>query len=83
MSNGHSTCSLFELFLGFLTGVVWLLLATTLGVLTSLFTFLNLGIVGTVLHFIIAILGFLAVLLFGICIFKRAWGCCCGKKSGC
>jgi hypothetical protein len=75
MGSGYSSCSLFEIFLGFLTGVAWLLLAK-LGIVSGFFTMLSLGYIGTILNLVIAIVGFLAFLLFGICIFKKVWRCC-------
>lgn len=73
MSNGHSSCGIFGIFLGFLTGVIWLLL---LGVITDLLAVFNLGIVAIVLIFLIKLIGFLAFLIFGLCIFKKVWHCC-------
>ncbi len=80
MSNGQPTCSSLGLFLGFLTGVIWFLLAV-LGVIPTFLGLLGLvgGIVGAI-RLIIAIIGFLAFVLLGFCIFKRAWRC---FKKGC
>ncbi|MET1032362.1 hypothetical protein [Domibacillus tundrae] len=75
MNNGHSSYSIFEIFLGFLTGVVWLLLPTS-GIISDFVVLLDIGSIGTILNIIIAIVGFLAFLLFGICIFKRMWRYC-------
>ena len=82
MSNGFPNGSIWEMFLGFSAGVVWLLLAV-LGVLPDLFGLLELGGIGRILNLLIGILGFLAFLLFGACIFKRAWRCCFRRKGGC
>ena len=46
MSNGHSSCSIWGVFLGFLTGVIWLLLAV-LGIISTFFGYLGLGALGT------------------------------------
>ena len=76
MSSGHSLCSVFDLFLGFLTGVVLFLLGT-FGVIG---TFLNpLGVVGSYLTIFISILAFLAFLIFGLYLFKRVWKCYLGR----
>ncbi|OCA92857.1 ABC transporter [Pseudobacillus wudalianchiensis] len=82
MSNGLFAGGILHLFLGFLTGVIGLLLAV-LGVLTQLFTLLSLTGIGGTLTLLIAILCFLASLLFGGCLFLRVWCHCCGRKSGC
>nr|WP_050180574.1 hypothetical protein [Domibacillus robiginosus] len=77
----HDTCSIFEVFLGFLVGVVFLLL-TVLGtpsLITGFFVLIGLGGIGTIFNIIIAALGFLATFFFGLCIFKRVWRCCFGK----
>lgn len=73
MSNGHSSCGIFGIFLGFLTGVIWLLL---LGEITDLLAVFNLGIVATVLIFLIKLIGLLAFLIFGLYVFKKVWHCC-------
>lgn len=78
MSMKHAACSVFEIFLGFLVGVVFLLL-TVLGVVSDFFRLIDLGSIGYVFTIILAILSFLASLLFGLCIFKRVWHCCFGK----
>ncbi|MEH7505058.1 ABC transporter [Neobacillus drentensis] len=75
MSNGHSSCSIIGIFLGFLTGVIWLLLAL-LGVITDFCVLLGLGSLGNFLNILIALIGFLAFLLFGLCLFKKVWRCC-------
>lgn len=80
MSHGHFTSSIFEIFLGFLAGVVWLLLSV-LEIFSGFFGLLELGSIGPILNIIFAVLGFLAVFLFGICIFKRVWHCCFGRTS--
>lgn len=68
-----STRSISGVFVGFLTGVVWLLLAIT-GVITDFFVLIGLGgVLGNILTILIALIGFLAVLVFGFFIFKLAW----------
>lgn len=68
-----STRSIFGVFVGFLTGVIWLLLAN-MGVITDLFALLGLGgVLGNILTILIALIGFLAFLVFGFFIFKIAW----------
>jgi hypothetical protein len=67
----HSHCSIYGVFLGFLTGTIWLLLAV-LGVISDFFELLELGYLGHILNILIALIGFLAFLLFGLCIFKKA-----------
>ncbi|MEH7252658.1 ABC transporter [Neobacillus niacini] len=74
MSNCHSSCGILGLFLGFLTGVVWLLLSI-LHVNTGFFTLLGLGSLGTILNILIALIGFLVFIVFGLLIFKKAWRC--------
>ena len=74
MSNGHSSCGILGLFLGFLTGVVWLLLSI-LNVVTGFFTLINLGGLGAILNILIALIGFLVVIVFGLLIFKKVWRC--------
>lgn len=79
MSHGHGhchcSCGIFGIFLGFFTGVVWLLLVV-LEIIPKFFTLIHLGAFGAILNIIIAIIGFLACLVFGLCIFKKAWRCC-------
>jgi hypothetical protein len=80
MSNTPLNCSVLEIFLGILTGLIWLLLAV-LGVVGDLLALI--GIVGTLANIvviIIALLGFLAVLLLGYCILRRVWRCCFGRN---
>ncbi|MEH7009497.1 ABC transporter [Neobacillus niacini] len=74
MSNCHSCCGILGLFLGFLTGVVWLLLST-LNVITGFFTLVGLGSLGGILNILIALIGFLVCIVFGLLIFKKAWRC--------
>ncbi|MCI2257048.1 ABC transporter [Domibacillus sp. PGB-M46] len=85
MITKHSTCSVFEMFLGFLVGVVFLLLTVwgSTPVVPGFFSLLGLETIGATFTLIIAILSFLASLLFGLCILKRVWHCCFGKKGGC
>jgi hypothetical protein len=67
---------IFGIFLGFFTGVIWLLLAL-LGFITDFVGLLSLGgVLGTILNILIALIGFLAFVLFGLCLFKRAWRYC-------
>jgi hypothetical protein len=68
MSNGQ----VFGIFLGFLTGVIWMLLSV-LGVIGDVLAIFNLGSLTTILNFLIALIGFLASLLFGLGIFKKVW----------
>jgi hypothetical protein len=72
MSNGHSSCGILGLFLGFLTGLVWLLLVT-LDVITNLLTLLTLGALAPILNILIGLIGFLVVIIFGLLIFKKVW----------
>jgi hypothetical protein len=74
MSNGHSSCGILGLFLGFLTGVIWLLL-TTLNVFTALLTLLTLGALVPILNILFGLIGFLVVIIFGLLIFKKIWRC--------
>ncbi|MEK4029911.1 MULTISPECIES: ABC transporter [Bacillaceae] len=71
MSNGLNG-SISEIFLGFLTGVAWLLLSV-LGVTSTFFGLIGLGEIADILSTILAIVGFLAFLLFGASIFRRIW----------
>ncbi|WP_051255246.1 hypothetical protein [Pontibacillus marinus] len=83
MGDNYYGCSVVEIFLGFLTGVAWLLLVY-FGVIGSLLGILGLTGITTVLNIVITIVGLLAFLLFGICIFKRLWRCCwCRGSGGC
>ena len=75
MSNNHS-CGIFGIFLGFITGVIWLLFVI-LGWVSILLGVIGLGgLLVTVLNFLIALIGFLAFLIFGLCLFKKAWHHC-------
>ena len=67
------------IFLGFLTGVIWLLLAVS-EFITDIFGFIGLDVLGTILNIIIALIGFLAFVLFGLCLFKKAWHHCFGRR---
>ncbi|MEK5077970.1 ABC transporter [Solibacillus sp. FSL W7-1436] len=70
-------------FLGFLTGVVWLLLAL-LGFITDFLTLIGLdGALGDILNIVVALIGFLTSVWFGLCLFKKAWRYCRGHKHGC
>lgn len=81
MNMKHSTCSVFEIFLGFLVGVVFLLLTVfgAVPVIPGFFLFVGLESIGSIFTIILAILSFLVALLFGLCIIKRVWHCCFGK----
>jgi len=72
----HCHCSIFGIFLGFLTGVIWLLLAV-LGFITDIARLLALGeVLSNIFNILIALIGFLAFLFFGLCLFKKAWRYC-------
>jgi hypothetical protein len=75
MSHNHSSWGIFGIFLGFLTGVIWLLLAVW-GVILDFVGLLGLGVLGTALNIIIALIGFLAFLIYGLCLFKKVWHLC-------
>lgn len=79
MSQQYNT---YAIFLGFLTGVIWLLLALA-GFITKFFVLVGLGgILGTILNILVALIGFLAFILFGLCLFKKAWHYCKPYKAG-
>ncbi|MER2107583.1 MAG: ABC transporter [Solibacillus sp.] len=70
------------IFLGFLTGVIWLLLALS-GFITEFFELVGLGgLLGAILNILVALIGFLAFVLFGLCLFKKAWHYCRHKVGG-
>ena len=70
---GLSSSSIFGIFLGFLTGVIWLWLATS-ETITGFLGLLGLtGILVTIINVLVALIGFLAFLIFGLYGFKRAW----------
>jgi hypothetical protein len=72
----HCHSDIFGIFLGFLTGVIWLLLAL-LQYITNFFVLIGLGaVLGNILNIVIALIGFLAFLFFGLCLFKKAWRHC-------
>ncbi|EKN62733.1 hypothetical protein BABA_24976 [Neobacillus bataviensis LMG 21833] len=75
MSHGQSSCGVFGIFLGFITGVIWLLLAV-LGTTSDFFVLLGLGNLGNILTILIALIGFLAFIIFGLFVFKVAWRRC-------
>ncbi|MBM7651060.1 ABC transporter [Neobacillus cucumis] len=76
MGHNHSSCGIFGVFLGFLTGVIWLVFVA-LGWVTILLGAIGLtGFLVTVINFLIALIGFLAFLIFGLCVFKKAWHLC-------
>ncbi|MEH7547947.1 MULTISPECIES: ABC transporter [Bacillaceae] len=63
-------------FLGFLTGFFWVL-AVALGWITTVLGVIGLtGFLVTVINFLIALIGILAFLIFGLCVFKKAWHHC-------
>ncbi|MBM7608551.1 fluoride ion exporter CrcB/FEX [Lysinibacillus composti] len=64
------------IFLGFLTGVIWLLLALS-GFITEFFGLLGIGgVLANILNILVALIGFLAFVLFGLYLFKKAWHYC-------
>ena len=68
----HNSSS-WGLFLGFLTGVFWVL-SVVLGWVGTLLGIIGLGgLFVTVINFLIALIGLLAFLVFGLYLFKRAW----------
>ncbi|MEH7307841.1 ABC transporter [Neobacillus drentensis] len=76
MGTNYSSGGIFGIFLGFLTGVIWLLFVA-LGWVALLLGVIGLsGLIVTVLNFLIALIGFLAFLIFGLCVFKKAWHHC-------
>jgi hypothetical protein len=76
MGHNHCSCGIFGIFLGFLTGAIWVLFVA-LNWVTLLLGVIGLsGLFVTVLNFLIALIGFLAFLIFGLCIFKKAWHHC-------
>ncbi|MBM7666057.1 uncharacterized protein YqhQ [Solibacillus kalamii] len=75
--------SIVGIFLGFLTGVIWLLLSL-LGFITDFLVLIGLGgALGNILNILIALIGFLTFIWFGICLFKKAWHHCKWHKPGC
>jgi hypothetical protein len=79
MNLNHSNCSVFEIFLGFLVGLAWFLLAI-FGVIDQFFGGIGWYAIGDTVSIIIAIVGFIVILLLGFCILKKVWGCCFGRK---
>jgi hypothetical protein len=79
-SHRKSGCSVFDVFLGVLTGLIWFLLAV-LGVIEDAFEAIGLDGLADFASIFFGVVGFLAILLFGICLFKRVWHCCFG--GGC
>jgi hypothetical protein len=75
MSNGHSSCGVFGIFLGFFTGVIWMLLVI-FDVIAGALAAFSLGALAYIFNFLIALIGFLAFLFFGLCLFKKLWHCC-------
>jgi hypothetical protein len=72
----HCHCSIVGIFLGFITGALWLLFAL-LGFINDFFELIGLGgVLGNILNILIALIGFLAFLFFGLCLFKKAWKSC-------
>ncbi|MFK9095045.1 ABC transporter [Bacillus salipaludis] len=72
MSHGQSSWGVFGIFLGFITGAVWLLFSV-LGFISDFFGLLGLGNLGNILNILIALIGFLAFIIFGLFVFKEAW----------
>jgi hypothetical protein len=79
-SHRKSGCSVFDVFLGVLTGLIWFLLAA-LGVIDDALDAIGLGSLADIASIFFGVVGLLAILLFGICLFKRVWHCCFG--GGC
>lgn len=80
MSNQYDISGVF---LGFLTGVIWLLLAL-LGFVTEFLVLIGLGgALGGILNILVALIGFLTSIWFGLCLFKKAWHYCKWHKPGC
>ncbi|MEH7121175.1 ABC transporter [Neobacillus vireti] len=69
MSQNYSS---WALFLGFLTGVFWVL-SVALGWVGTLLGAIGLGSLLSVINFLVALIGLLAFLVFGLYLFKRAW----------
>lgn len=68
--------NIFGIFLGFLTGVIWLVLASS-GYITAILGLLGLGgVLVNILNILIALIGLLAFLIFGFFLFKKAWSYC-------
>lgn len=62
-----------ELFLGLLTGLFWFLLAV-LGVVEQFFTLVGAGAgLGSIVAVILAVVGFIVILLFGYLILRTVW----------
>jgi hypothetical protein len=73
MSHNHYS---WGAFLGFLTGVLWVL-SVVLSWITTLLGVIGLGgLLVTVINFLVALIGILAFLIFGLCVFKKAWHHC-------
>ena len=71
-------CGITGIFLGFLTGVIWFLLAL-LGFITDFLVLIGLaGALGSILNILVALIGFLTFVWFGLCLFKKAWHYCKG-----
>jgi hypothetical protein len=78
LGNGVSriACSVFDVFLGVLTGLIWFLLAF-FQTITQFLVAIGIGAgIAAFINGVIGFLGLLAVVLFGICLFRRIWGCC-------
>ncbi|WP_066368794.1 ABC transporter [Neobacillus fumarioli] len=70
--NHHCHCGIFGVFLGFLTGVIWMLLSLQ-GTISRFFGFIGLGSLSNILNILIALIGFLAFFFFGLFVFRKAW----------
>ncbi|MFL6561026.1 MAG: ABC transporter, partial [Bacillus sp. (in: firmicutes)] len=63
MGHNHCSCGIFGIFLGFLTGAIWVLFVA-LNWVTLLLGVIGLsGLFVTVINFLIALIGFLAFLI--------------------
>jgi len=72
----HTSSSTFGIFLGFLSGAIWLWLAIS-GTISGFLELLALsGILATIINVLVALIGFFAFLVFGLYLFKRAWNYC-------
>jgi uncharacterized membrane protein YuzA (DUF378 family) len=78
-SHKKSTCSVFDVFLGVLTGLIWFLLAV-LGVITQALVAIGLGSLASFVSIFFGVVGFFAILLFGFCLFQKVWDCCFGRR---
>lgn len=75
----HGGCSAFEVFLGVLGGAILLLLAFFGIIFKFLIHILGYG-AAIFINGAVGVLGLIALILFAICLFKRLWRCCFGRK---